>query len=215
MANETGVSEYLKVDEGSRSTSQKIVASNEMNQFTGEFRIPIQGETQNIRDVFLRKDAVDEIEAIDTSELEDPGFTLETIATKFNQLLNALKSSSAMLLACLVFGSVAYGDGVDGKAKLREIGANQYVVTNEVDGVFTSWRDMRYGPLAIGYNTQTTYGSVAVGFPGTWTTFDFDIPNANLANPMVPGGYYSQDYDGVTVAGNNATAVGLGARAVD
>lgn len=141
MANEITVSEHVQIDGSSGETNQKIVATNVGNQFTGEFRVPIQGETQNICDVFVKKGALEDIEAIDTSELADPGFTLETIATKFNQLLNALKSSSAMLLACLVFGSVAYGDGVDGKAKLREIGANQYVVTNEVDGVFHNWLD--------------------------------------------------------------------------
>ena len=212
MANETGVSEYLKVDEGSRSTSQKIVASNERNQFTGEFKISDQGETKDIRDVFLRKDAVDEIEAIDTSD-DGPGFTMDTLAQKFNQLLTALKSSSAMLLACLVFGGVAYGDGVDGKAKLRYIGANQYVVTNEVDGVFNAWKNTQ-SPLAIGYNTQLTrYGSLAIGFPGNYTNFNAQIYNQNLVTAHNES--YSQDYDGPAVAGNYATALGQGAQARD
>lgn len=68
------------------------------------------------------------------------------MASKYNELLNALKGAISIVVAMLCLG--AFADDPAGKAKLYNIKASQYVVTNEVDSVFTEWK-------SDGFNTFT------------------------------------------------------------
>lgn len=58
-------------------------------------------------------------------------------------MLNALKGIAPLILI-LCGASVVFGADPVGKAKLRYIGANQYVVTNEVDRVFKTWESNEF-----------------------------------------------------------------------
>lgn len=60
------------------------------------------------------------------------------MADKVNELLRALKGIIApcILLGVLLASFSIMGADPEGKAKLGTIKASQYVVTNEVDGVF-------------------------------------------------------------------------------
>lgn len=132
---------YISVDAADDTTNDTIKMQNPDNEVHGTLYTKDSNDQQkDIREIFIKKDALDDIEEIDVSEDADPGFNIETIAEKFNQMLNALKGIAPLILF-LCGASVVFGADPVGKAKLRYIGANQYVVTNEVDNVFQEWLD--------------------------------------------------------------------------
>ena len=137
---------YISVNPEDNTTEDTIIMKSLDNEISGTLKTKDKDsdtEATDIRDIFIKKDALENIEEIDVSEDADPGFNIETIANRFNQMLNALKGTAPLILF-LCGAGVVFGADTDGKAKLRYIGANQYVVTNEVDGVFKLWKDDEY-----------------------------------------------------------------------
>ena len=132
---------YISVDAANDTTNDTIKMQNPNNEVHGTlYTKDSNNQQKDIREIFIKKDALENIDEIDVSEDSDPGFNIETIAERFNQMLNALKGTVPLILF-LCGSSMAFGANTDGKAKLRNIGANQYVVTNEVDNVFQEWRN--------------------------------------------------------------------------
>lgn len=206
---------YISVDAADDTTNETIKMQNPDNEVHGILYTKDSNDQQkDIRDIFVKKDALAGIEEIDVSEDADPGFNIETIAEKFNQMLNALKGTVPLILF-LCGASMAFGANTDGKAKLRNIGANQYVVTNEVDGIYAAdMKNATYG-IKAGYGSRVDvpdlldrWQSIAIG-PYTSTTDYFpDEPNKYF-----PGNGYSVDFSGPTVAFRNSVAIGAGAQA--
>lgn len=206
---------YISVNAADDTTNDTIKMQNPDNEVHGILYTKDSNDQQkDIRDIFVKKDALAGIEEIDVSEDADPGFNIETIAEKFNQMLNALKGTVPLILF-LCGASMAFGANTDGKAKLRNIGANQYVVTNEVDGIYASdMKNATYG-IKAGYGSRVDvpyllnrWQSIAIG-PYTSTTDYFpDEPNKYFV-----GGGYSVDFAGPTVAFRDSVAIGAGAQA--
>ncbi len=131
---------YIAVDADDATTNDTIKMQNPDNEVHGTlYTKDSKDQQKDIREIFIKKDALDGIEVINDAENADPGFTLDTVVKQFNAMLLALKGTTTALAILLCGASVAFGANTEGKAKLRYIGANQYVVTNEVDGVFKAW----------------------------------------------------------------------------
>ena len=284
---------YISVDEQTNDTHDEIHMDNESNVVCGTLKTKdSNNQLKDVKEIFIDRSAFDGVDDL-TIEGEPEGeFDMEQMVAKYNQLVAFLKNITTMALVGISLVLPSFGDDYDGKAKLGKIKANQYVVTNEVDKVFTTWRDgvfspffyslgawrgqmddwrtnstfnlpnkkevlvglsdpksefkfvdtndnvttlgdlmggmitqevdpeftawknMRTGPLSIGYNSQTTYGGVVLGYPGNWASISSkENPNSNIVQSWIPGGTYSHDFDGVGAALNSATAVGQGAKA--
>ena len=137
-----------------------------------------------------------------------------------NEILLALKRGGVTAfiacMACFSGGNAMAAH--EGQAKLGSLSAKTYVVTQEVDSVFTDWLNHGGGGggggvIGSDYNLQVGVGttadllkSVAMGVFTSTTNYNLYAPNSSYVN-----GGYSIDFCGPTLAFRNSTAVGAGA----
>lgn len=76
---------YIAVDAADDTTNDTIKMQNPDNEVHGTlYTKDSNGNQKDINEIFLKKDALNDIEEIDVSEDADPGFNIETIAERFN-----------------------------------------------------------------------------------------------------------------------------------
>lgn len=136
-----------------------------------------------------------------------------------NEILLALKRGGVTaFIACMAcMGGRNAMATHEGQAKLGTLSAKTYVVTQEVDSVFTDWLNHGGGGgsavIGSNYNLQIGVGttadllkSVAMGVFTSTTNYNLSTPNSSYVN-----GGYSIDFCGPTLAFRHSTAVGAGA----
>ena len=134
------------------------------------------------------------------SEDEPAEYTMKEIAEKYNLLVKALKGAVSIVVAMLCLG--AFSADPSGKAKLYNIKASQYVVTNEVDGVFKGW--LTNDVFSVSNKTEVRFG---VENP----TNDFyinDITLGDIINNLIPKETDPEFYKEMKAAGKDGMVIG-------
>ena len=204
---------YIAVDTEDDTTKEKIIMTNVANEVSGILKTKDKDtdtEAQDIRQIFIKRSDIDGLQDIDVSSGE---FTLEDVAKRYNSLIHALRNGLSVVVAMLCFGLT--GAQGEGKAPLGKIKSNQYVVTNEVDGIYAAdMKNATYG-IKAGYGSRVDvpdlldrWQSIAIGPYTSTTDYYPDEPNKYF-----PGNGYSVDFSGPTVAFRNSVAIGAGAQA--
>ncbi len=143
---------YIAVDTSNDTTKERIIMSNDGNVVSGTLKTKENDSDEaakDIRQIFIKKS---DLEGLDDIEDPDAGdFTLIQVAKLYHELLGKLRGTATIVVTMLCLGLI--GGQNDGKAPLGKIKANQDVVTNEVDSVFTEWRDA----LEIDFSGKTKF----------------------------------------------------------
>jgi len=201
---------YIAVNVENDTTSDKICMVNPDNEVCGTLKTADANQEQrDIREIFLRKDVLDDVSDIDVSD-EGEGFTILDLANKFNEMLRAMKSSSVVALAIMLLAGSATSAPI-GMAKLKTIGANQYVVTQEIEQAFWNFKTNAY-EIGIGCNNNTGYKCVAIGSP---LDIDERYEGGNSNMLLRSGWPWNPDFIGATEAFDRSVAIGDAAKALE
>lgn len=79
-------------------------------------------------------------------------------------MISALKGGASLALAICMLGCSSLAADPPGKQKLGDISAKTYVVTNEVDPVFSKFKNNDFS-VELGYQAKAGRASVAIGVP--------------------------------------------------
>ena len=84
---------YISVETESDDMADKINLTNQDNEITaGVLKTKDEnGNLKDVKEIFVSKTEVEGVGTIDTTA---GNYTIETVATKLNQLINALKEAS-------------------------------------------------------------------------------------------------------------------------
>ena len=155
---------YIAIDTENDTTNDKIIMSNGENDVSGTLRTTNKNnEMKDIKEIFIQKA---DLESLDPINIDSGEFTLDDVAEKYNSLIQALKTGLSVVVAMFCLGTFAASN--DGKAQLGKIKSNQYVVTNEVDGVFTSWNSNTFSPWKTTIDGWKSGTESWIGDMNTW-----------------------------------------------
>lgn len=201
--------QYISIDSDSKSTDTELHLENKDNEICGTLKtVDKDGEEpKDIKEIFIQKSDFEEIEEVDITSEE---YSLESVTKKLNSLISTLKGGTLALAICMLgFSSLAADP--PGKQKLGTISAKTYVVTNEVDPVFSKVLNSD-DSISLGKNAKSTSASVAIGTPlsaaSTWNTNYVGHTEANDRSVAI--GDAAKSLESVSVAiGNQANVHGL------